>query len=129
MSAADAAKSAIERLEDRRYAAMLAADTAVLEGLLHDDLVYMHSTGGRDTKASYLAALENGTAVYRTVVRDDQTVLVHGDMALVFNRLEADVEIRNKAHRLDNRLLAVWVCDGGIWRLIGLQSGARPPAA
>lgn len=128
MVAADADISAIERLEDRRYAAMLAADTAALDGMLHDDLVYMHSTGGRDSKASYLAALGNGTAVYKQVTRDDQTVLVHGDMALVFNRLEADVEIRGKAHHLDNRLLAVWARDGATWKLIGLQSGARPPS-
>ncbi len=129
MAASESDIAEIERLEDRRYAAMLAADTLALAPLLHDDLVYMHSTGGRDTKASYLAALGNGTAVYRKVTRDDQTVLVHNDMALVFNRLEADVEIRGKAHRLDNRLLAVWARDGSTWRMIGLQSGARPPAA
>ena len=28
---------------------------------------------------------------------------------------------------LDNRLLAVWVRDDGVWRLLAIQSGAIPP--
>lgn len=47
MAAAESDIADIERLEDRRYAAMLDADTTALAPLLHDDLVYMHSTGGR----------------------------------------------------------------------------------
>jgi len=35
----------ILRLEDERYAAMLARDVTTLERLLDDDLVYMHSSG------------------------------------------------------------------------------------
>ena len=112
-----------------RYAAMLTADTAALEGLLHDDLCYMHSTGGSDTKQSYIAGLRDKAFVYRKIERDDQTVRVHGDLGMVFNHMRADVEIRGNLRHLDNRLLAVWSRDGGIWRLIGLQSGAIPEPA
>ena len=41
----------------------------------------------------------------------------------------ADVEIRGNLHHLDNRLLAVWSRDDGVWRLLALQSGAIPPPA
>ena len=122
--------AALAALDDRRYAAMLAGDTAVLEELLHDDLCYMHSTGGSDTKQSYIAGLRDGAFVYRKIERDDQTVRVHGDLGMVFNHMQADVEIRGNLRHLDNRLLAVWTRDGGKWRLIGLQSGSIPePAA
>ncbi len=121
--------AALEALEDRRYAAMLAADAATLEELLHDELLYMHSTGGADTKASYLAGLRDRVFAYKKITRDDQTVRVHGDIGMVFNHMQADVVIRGNLHHLDNRLLAVWSRDGGQWRLIGLQSGAIPPQA
>ena len=49
----------IMRLEDERYAAMLAKDVAALERLLHPDLVYMHSSGIADTKASYIAGVRD----------------------------------------------------------------------
>ncbi len=41
---------ALEALEDRRQAAMLAGDLDTLGEILHDELTYVHSTGGIDTK-------------------------------------------------------------------------------
>jgi hypothetical protein len=44
----------IKALEDRRYRAMLAGDTAVLDELCSDDLIYTHSKADHDDKRSYL---------------------------------------------------------------------------
>lgn len=115
--------------DDARYKAMLAGDTAALEDLLHDELAYVHSTGGIDTKASYIDGLKNKVFQYRKVERDDQTVRVHKDIGMVYNHMQADVVIRGTLRHLDNRLLAVWSRDDGVWRMIGLQSGAIPPPA
>jgi hypothetical protein len=41
----------IKALEDRRYPAMLASDTAVLDELCSDDLTYPHSKPSRSTPA------------------------------------------------------------------------------
>jgi hypothetical protein len=46
----------IEALEDRRYRAMIDGDTAVLDALCSDDLIYTHSKGDHDDKRSYLPA-------------------------------------------------------------------------
>lgn len=116
----------IERLEDERYAAMLGSDSGALERLLHADLVYMHSSGVSDGKASYIAGLGNGTWDYKRIERSDQTVRVHGALALVFNRISISIVIRGVPKELDNRALAVWVADAGAWTLIALQSGAIP---
>lgn len=121
--------AAIEALEDKRYAAMLAGDTDTLAELFHDELAYVHSTGGIDTKASYIDGLTNKVFAYQKIARDDQTVRVHKDIAMVYNHMQADVMIRGNLHHLDNRLLAVWSRDDGVWRLIGLQSGSIPPQA
>src|SRR5262245_21976934 len=39
-------------LEDKRYAAMCGGDFAALEAMLHDELLYTHSSGLTDTKAT-----------------------------------------------------------------------------
>jgi hypothetical protein len=44
-------------LEDKRFAAMVARDFAALEKTVHDDLLYTHSSGLTDTKASWLESM------------------------------------------------------------------------
>ena len=116
----------IERLEDERYAAMVAKDVKALERLLDEQLVYMHSSGVADSKQSYLSGLRDGVWDYQRIVRTEQTVKVSGDTALVFNRLAISIKVRGVQKELDNRALAVWVRRDGAWRLLALQSGAVP---
>jgi len=118
----------IERLEDERYAAMLDKDIAALERLLHPELVYMHSSGVADSKGSYIGGLRDRVWDYGAIKRSDQTVKLHGSLALVFNRLKISLTVRGVPKTLDNRALAVWTSDDGSWRLIALQSGMVPPA-
>jgi hypothetical protein len=117
----------IERLEDERYAAMLGKDIGTLERLLHPDLVYMHSSGVADDKASYIAGVRDRVWDYTSIERSEATVRLHRPLALVFNRLKISLTVRGVAKSLDNRALAVWVAEEGAWRLIALQSGMVPP--
>jgi hypothetical protein len=89
----------IARLEDERYAAMLGKDIDALERLLHPDLVYMHSSGVADDKASYIAGVRDRVWDYGAIARSDQTVRLHGALALVFNRLKIDLSVRGVARR------------------------------
>ena len=52
-------KDTIRLLESRRYTAMCEADAKTLEELLADSLVYTHSYGGADSKASYLDGIRS----------------------------------------------------------------------
>jgi hypothetical protein len=49
-------------LEDKRYAAMCSGDFGALEAMLHDELLYTHSSGLTDTKATWLASLKHAVA-------------------------------------------------------------------
>ena len=126
MSKARADVAEIEELENKRYDAMLNTDIHVLDDLLHEELIYSHSTGGLDTKEMYLNALRDKVSVYKTVKRNDQTVKVRDDIGLVFNHVLIHAEHKGSDLRLNNRLLAVWSRDKGIWRLLAVQSGAIP---
>jgi hypothetical protein len=51
----DAAIEEIKALEDRRYRAMLAGDTAMLDELCSDDLIYTHSKADCDDEPRHAA--------------------------------------------------------------------------
>ncbi|HEX4595051.1 MAG TPA: nuclear transport factor 2 family protein [Bryobacteraceae bacterium] len=58
-------------LEDKRYAAMCGGDFAALEAMLHDELLYTHSSGLTDTKATWLASLRSGKTKYKSAACSD----------------------------------------------------------
>jgi hypothetical protein len=59
-------------LEDKRYAAMCGGDFAALEAMLHDELLYTHSSGLTDTKATWLASLRSGKTKYKSAACSDR---------------------------------------------------------
>ena len=76
----------IEQLERRRFDAQVAKDLPTLEAIFADDLIYTHSNGHQDDKASYLASIASGQSRYdkvdieHIVVRpynDDRTAIVN----------------------------------------------------
>ena len=84
-------KETIRKLEDQRYAAMCAADAATLEKLLADSMVYTHSYGGSDSKASYLDGIRSKKWQYRKIERPVENIQLHGDCALVTGRVKIEL--------------------------------------
>ena len=116
----------VERLEGERRTAMLEKDIAALQRLLHDDLVYVHSSGVRDSKESYIAGVASGVWDYRRVETSDQALKVHGSSVLVFGRLSMSIVSRGVPKEVASSTLAVWIGDGQAWRLVALHSAAFP---
>ncbi|GAB3638224.1 hypothetical protein GCM10027422_38140 [Hymenobacter arcticus] len=76
----------IEQLERRRFDAQIARDLPTLATIFADDLIYTHSNGHQDGKASYLASIESGQSRYDKVdieaiivrpYNDDHTAIVN----------------------------------------------------
>jgi ketosteroid isomerase-like protein len=80
-------------LEDKRYAAMCSGDFAALEAMLHDELLYTHSSGLTDTKATWLTSLRSGKTKYKSAACSDRRVRLAGDTALVTGRAAIEAEI------------------------------------
>lgn len=108
-------------LEDRRYAAMLAGDVAALDELSSDALVYTHSRGDRDTKASYLSRVAEGFFVYHEIAHPVEKLVVNDAAALVFGRMSARARVGGEERRLDNACLAVWLREAGGWKFAAFQ--------
>ena len=116
----------IHALEDERYAAMIARDVEALGRLLSDRLVYRHSTGGHDSKASYLERVRNGTFVYESIEHPEDEIIVADGAAVVLGLMIARVHRAGELHELRNTACAVWVREDGHWRLVAYQPTPIP---
>jgi ketosteroid isomerase-like protein len=109
-------------LEDKRFGAMIARDFKALEAMLHGDLLYTHSSGVTDTKASWLASMQSGKTKYRNVNCTDRKVRVIGDVALITGRAAIEAEIGGQPRSLKLLFLNAWAKTPEGWKFVAWQS-------
>ena len=119
-------KETIRLLESRRYRAMCEADAKTLEELLGDSLVYTHSYGGADSKASYLDGIRSKKWKYQAVERPIEDIQVHGDCAVVTGQVKIELLSDGKPKKLNSRFTNVWVKGRQGWQMVAWQSTPLP---
>lgn len=77
----------IEQLERQRFDAQVSKNFPTLEKIFADDLIYTHSNGHQDSKASYIESIRTGQSRYDRVdiealtvraYNENQTAVVNG---------------------------------------------------
>lgn len=116
----------IHSLEDKRYQAMIEADTNVLEQLFGDGLVYTHSTGTADGKAAYLEGVRSANFAYKQIERSDECIQVYGDTAVVTGRARADMIVGGVPRLATLRYTCVWVKAINGWQTVAFQATSAP---
>lgn len=113
-------------LEERRRVAMLASDVHRLQALLDDSLIYLHSTGQRDSRASFLSKLAEGQLQYdllsfqlSSAVSTDKFLLAQGGM-------EARIRVDGVERQVKSCYEAVWMNASDAWVCIAIQSYVPP---
>jgi len=119
---ANAAEAELLRLDDERARAMIAADTATLERLMSDDIVYTHSSGRLDSKKSFIASIAGGTVKYRRINRKEAAASLREGFAFLTGAVEIDVETGGKVLNLNLRFSNVWERTAKGWQQIVWQS-------
>lgn len=119
-------KETIRLLESRRYSAMCEGDARTLDELLADSLVYTHSYGGADSKASYLDGIRSKKWIYRAVERPIEDIQVHGDCAVVTGQVRIELLSEGKPKKLNSRFTNVWVKGRQGWQMVAWQSTPLP---
>ena len=109
-------------LEDERFGAMVARDFARLQLLVHDDLMYTHSSGVVDGKASWLDSMKSGRVKYKRADCSERKVRLYGDTALISGRAQIEAEIGGEAKTLRLRFLNVWTRTSRGWQFVAWQS-------
>jgi ketosteroid isomerase-like protein len=121
---------AVLHWEQLRRDAMLAGDSAALEALLSDAVVYVHSTGSRDTRASYLRKIRDGALRYLRLELSDLQAQVTPGAALVTGTMRATVRKDGQDKQVSSVFLTVWVPEpsdaGSAWRLRAHQGTPLP---
>ena len=119
-------KSTIRTLEDRRFKAMCDADAATLEQLLADSLVYTHSYGGSDSKATYMEGIRSKKWQYLKIERPVENFQVHGDCVIVTGRVRIELLSDGKPKTLNSAYTDVWVKGAKGWQMTAWQSTPLP---
>lgn len=117
----------IRELEERRYRAMGEGDIGVLEALLADEMLYLHSNAISDSKSSLLAKIRNEELRCHEMRHHlDDPVIVVGDTAVAAGQVTGTVYVNGVAIALCNRALAVWSRQPEGWQLVSFQSTPIP---
>jgi ketosteroid isomerase-like protein len=109
-------------LEEKRFGAMIGRDFKALEAMVHDDLLYTHSSGVTDTKASWLQSMQSGKTKYKSVNCTDHKVRVIGEVALITGRAAIEAEIGGQPRSLKLLFLNAWAKTPQGWKFVAWQS-------
>ena len=115
-------KAFILALDKQWSDAIVKSDTATLEKLLADDLVYAHATGIVDTKKSYIAKIKERRQVYKSFEQHSPAVNIYKDSAVTFSYVR--VTGTNQAGAFDDKIMLIhfWVKQNNAWRLAAHQT-------
>jgi len=115
-------KAFVLALDKQWSDAIVKSDTATLEKLLADDLVYAHATGIIDTKKSYIAKIKERRQVYKSFEQRNPVVNIYKDSAVTFSHVR--VTGTNQAGVFDDKIMLIhfWVKQNNAWRLAGHQT-------
>jgi ketosteroid isomerase-like protein len=125
----DARQKEVLAAEEARRNAMPQSDVATLNRLLSDVMVYTHSSGGKDSKASWLSKLSDGSLRYDRLAFTDLNVSVVNDTALLTGRMNATAVHSGQPRMVDSLYLAVWVKQPTGWQLVAAQGTPAPAKA
>ena len=116
--------------DDARVAAMISADAAKLAVTFSDDLLYVHSNGSSDSKATLVAKITSGSSKYNTITYEQREFreIVPG---LVHMTGRGKFLLGKSApfNELHLSFLAAYRLEKGVWRFIAWQSCKLPEPA
>lgn len=106
------------------FAALLAGDAAVLDGLLADDFVIVDVMAGQAVpRQDFLAVIASGDLEFVEVVRNEADALVRHrpGVAVVLGRTRMTMRFQGEEGAVPSRYTHVWSEDRGRWRLFAAQ--------
>ncbi len=126
-SGAADAEAAVRAAEGRRGQALVAGDVPTLEALLADDLVYTHSSGRVDSKATYLEPLRSGRTRYTSFQPADLSVRLYGDTAVIRGTARSEAQVTTGTSRTHLRFTAIWHRRADAWVMVAWHATRIPP--
>ncbi len=123
---AQAIAQAVLQAEEKRRQALLAGDLDALDAMLSPTLVYVHSSGGQDSKASYLNHMRSGTLQYQSMSFEALQAHPASSCCIVTGRMLAQVTRNGQPMSIRSLFMTVWATAPGtaanpVWQLQAYQ--------
>lgn len=118
----------IREREAARGPALVARDFTMLESLLADDLVHVHSTGVVHDKAAYLDYVR-GPLTFLAVERHGLQVTIHGNAAVMTGYMSNVMQRPGPSApvTVDSHVVQVWMLGAAGWQISLFQATRLPP--
>ncbi|MEK6547110.1 MAG: nuclear transport factor 2 family protein [Bacteroidota bacterium] len=121
-----AQRPSVESLKEAelgRFKVMVAKDRAGLEAVMHQDLVYFHSSGAADSKDSYIASIFSGKSSYLSIEAMEMLTRVYGKTGINTGIIKiVNLNAEGKETPLKLRFTDVFVFESGRWQMVSWQS-------
>lgn len=109
----------LEHVEAQRRAAMIAGDIPLLERMIDDEALYVHTNGLRETKAEYIELLRSGAYRYHLVEQPEMNIRMLGDgVAIVTGRTILHAILPDGSIKeVDGRSVVLWAQRPDGWKM------------
>lgn len=112
----------ILKLEDDWEKALTSSNVDGLNKIYAETLIYTHSNGSVDDKASYITKIRSGETKYESMTRNDRRVKVYGDTAIVTCHWDVHVTARGEKIDTNARYIHVYARTGQDWQMVAHQA-------
>ncbi len=116
-------KEEVLAFEKARVNATLTADTKQLEQMLAEEVVWIHSSGKRDSKATYIQAIAEGKARYKSMSVEQSEARIYGEIAITNGILEFEsIAPDNAITKVRTLFTCVYRKKKGNWQVVSWQT-------
>jgi hypothetical protein len=121
------AEASLVAADSARYRAMVNKDIKALGLLLADELVYIHSTGVRQSKSEHMHDIEReGGAVYRRLDTKEQVPSIYGNTGLIQGVVVFNTGGPGHESAFTLRYTSVYVRRQNRWQLVSFSCSRLP---
>ena len=113
-------------IERQRFAAQVRKETTFLHRVLGDDLIYTHSSGTVDSKASFIESIASGRLDYREATPERLEARLFGDVAVLTGTARIRVQVKDQPLALHIRFTDVYVKRPAGWQMVAWQATKLP---
>lgn len=115
-------QGAVHKTIDEIVAAEDRNDVDALDRLYVADYTFVTPFGQVWSKAKYLGLMRSGDLKSGSYSRDEETIRVYGDTAVVIYRSTAQGTLKGETFNSQRRVTTVLMKQDGVWRALGRQS-------
>lgn len=109
------------KVEEELDQALAKGDTATLDRIWADDVIYTSASGQVFTKAQYPERFRSGARKFDSFAHDDIRVRLYGNMAVLTGRSTSVLHDGGKLSAGPRRFTHIYVKQDGRWRLVAHQ--------